>query len=53
MHKTYTLMTFNIPKKLKSEFDALTTINQITKTSVLLEFIETYCQKQKSKNDQF
>ena len=53
MNKSYTLMTFNISKDLKSQFDALTEIHQVTKTSVLIEFIETYCQKQEFKNVKF
>ena len=53
MNKSYTLMTFNISKDLKSRFDALTEIHQVTKTSVLIEFIETYCQKQEFKNVKF
>lgn len=44
MNKSYTLMTFNISKDLKSRFDALTEIHQVTKTSVLIKFIEIYCQ---------
>lgn len=53
MNKSYTLMTFNISKDLISRFDALTEIHQVTKTSVLIEFIETYCQKQEFKNVKF
>jgi hypothetical protein len=53
MNKSYTLMTSNISKDLKSRFDALTEIHQVTKTSVLIEFIETYFQKQEFKNVEF
>ncbi|CAI8287973.1 MAG: Uncharacterised protein [uncultured Bacteroidota bacterium] len=46
MNESYTLMTFNISKDLKSRFDALTEIHQVTKTSVLIALIETYCQNE-------
>jgi len=53
MNKNYTLMTFNIPKKLKSRFDLLTEFHRVTKTSVLIQFIQEYCQNQVSKNVKF
>ena len=43
MHKSYTLMTFNIPIHLKSIFDELSSFKCVSKTSILNSLIETYC----------
>ena len=43
MHKSYTLMTFNIPLHLKSIFDELSSFKCVSKTSILNSLIETYC----------
>ena len=46
MHKSYTLMTFNIPLHLKSIFDELSSIKCVSKTSILNSLIETYCRQE-------
>ena len=46
MHKSYTLMTFNIPIHLKSIFDELSSIKCVSKTSILNSLIETYCRQE-------
>ena len=47
MHKSYTLMTFNIPLHLKSIFDELSSIKCVSKTSILNSLIETYCRQER------
>ena len=47
MHKSYTLMTFNIPPYLKSIFDDLSSIKCVSKTSILNSLIETYCRQER------
>ena len=47
MHKSYTLMTFNIPIHLKSIFDELSSIKCVSKTSILNSLIETYCRQER------
>ncbi len=47
MHKSYTLMTFNIPLHLKSIFDELSSIKGISKTSILNSLIEKYCRQER------
>ena len=47
MHKSYTLMTFNIPIHLKSIFDELSSIKCISKTSILNSLIENYCRQER------
>ena len=47
MHKSYTLMTFNIPIHLKSIFDELSSIKCISKTSILNTLIENYCRQER------
>ena len=47
MHKSYTLMTFNIPLHLKSIFDELSSIKCISKTSILNSLIENYCRQER------
>ena len=47
MHKSYTLMTFNIPIHLKSIFDELSSFKCISKTSILNSLIETYCRQER------
>ena len=46
MHKSYTLMTFNIPIHLKSIFDELSSIKCVSKTSILNSLIENYCRQE-------
>ena len=47
MHKSYTLMTFNIPLHLKSIFDELSSFKCVSKTSILNSLIETYCRQER------
>ena len=47
MHKSYTLMTFNIPLHLKSIFDELSSIKCVSKTSILNSLIENYCRQER------
>ena len=47
MHKSYTLMTFNIPIHLKSIFDELSSIKCVSKTSILNSLIENYCRQER------
>ena len=47
MHKSYTLMTFNIPIHLKSIFDELSSIKCISKTSIINSLIENYCRQER------
>ena len=47
MHKSYTLMTFNIPIHLKSIFDELSSFKCVSKTSILNSLIETYCRQER------
>ena len=47
MHKSYTLMTFNIPLHLKSIFDELSSIKCISKTSIINSLIENYCRQER------
>ena len=49
MHKSYTLMTFNIPIHLKSIFDELSSIKCVSKTSILNSLIENYCRQERQK----
>ncbi len=49
MHKSYTLMTFNIPLHLKSIFDELSSYKCVSKTSILNSLIETYCCQERQK----
>ena len=49
MHKSYTLMTFNIPLHLKSMFDELSSIKCVSKTSILNSLIENYCRQERQK----
>jgi len=49
MHKSYTLMTFNIPLHLKSIFDELSSFKCVSKTSILNSLIETYCRQERQK----
>ena len=49
MHKSYTLMTFNIPLHLKSIFDELSSIKCISKTSIINSLIENYCRQERQK----
>ena len=47
MHKSYTLMTFNIPLHLKSIFDELSSIKCVSKTSIINSLIENYCRQER------
>ena len=47
MHKSYTLMTFNIPLHLKFIFDELSSIKCISKTSIINTLIENYCRQER------
>ena len=47
MHKSYTLMTFNIPIHLKSIFDDLSSIKCVSKTSIPNSLIENYCHQER------
>ncbi len=47
MHKSYTLMTFNIPIHLKSIFDELSSFKCISKTSIINSLIENYCRQER------
>ena len=47
MHKSYTLMTFNIPIHLKSFFDELSSFKCVSKTSILNSLIENYCRQER------
>ena len=47
MHKSYTLMTFNIPLHLKSIFDELSSIKCVSKTSIIKSLIENYCRQER------
>ena len=47
MHKSYTLMTFNIPIHLNSIFDELSSIKCISKTSIINTLIENYCRQER------
>ena len=47
MHKSYTLMTFNIPLHLKSVFDELSSIKRVSKTSIINSLIENYCRQER------
>ena len=49
MHKSYTLMTFNIPLHLKSIFDELSSFKCVSKTSILNSLIENYCRQERQK----
>ena len=49
MHKSYTLMTFNIPIHLKSIFDELSSFKCISKTSIINSLIENYCRQERQK----
>ena len=49
MHKSYTLMTFNIPLHLKSILDELSSIKCVSKTSILNSLIENYCLQERQK----
>ena len=49
MHKSYTLVTFNIPIHLKSIFDELSSIKCVSKTSILNSLIENYCRQERQK----
>ena len=49
MHKSYTLMTFNIPIHLKYFFDELSSFKCVSKTSILNSLIETYCRQERQK----
>ena len=53
MHKSYTLMTFNIPIHLKSIFDELSSIKCVSKTSILNSLIENYCRQERQKLIQY
>ena len=47
MHKSYTLMMFNIPIHLKSIFDELSSFKCVSKTSILNSLIENYCRQER------
>ena len=47
MHKSYTLMTFNIPIHIKSIFDELSSIKCVSKTSIINSLIENYCRQER------
>ena len=47
MHKSYTLMTFNIPLHLKSIFDELSSFKCVSKTSIINSLIENYCRQER------
>ena len=47
MHKSYTLVTFNIPLHLKSILDELSSIKCVSKTSILNSLIENYCRQER------
>ena len=47
MHKSYTLMTFNIPIHLMSIFDELSSIKCVSKTSIINSLIENYCRQER------
>ena len=47
MHKSYTLMTFNIPIHLKSIFDELSLFKCVSKTSIINSLIENYCRQER------
>ena len=47
MHKSYTLMTFNIPIHLKFIFDELNSFKCVSKTSILNSLIENYCRQER------
>ena len=47
MHKSYTLMTFNIPIHLKSIFDELSSFKCVSKTSIINSLIENYCRQER------
>ena len=49
MHKSYTLVTFNIPIHLKSIFDELSSIKCVSKTSIINSLIENYCRQERQK----
>ena len=49
MHKSYTLMTLNIPLHLKSIFDELSSLKCVSKTSILNSLIENYCRQERQK----
>ena len=49
MHKSYTLMTFNIPIHLKYIFDELSSFKCVSKTSILNSLIENYCRQERQK----
>ena len=49
MHKSYTLMTFNIPLHLKSIFDELSSFKCVSKTSIINSLIENYCRQERQK----
>ena len=49
MHKSYTLMTFNIPLHLKPIFDELSSFKCVSKTSILNSLIENYCRQERQK----
>ena len=49
MHKSYTLMTFNIPLHLKSIFDELSSFKCISKTSIINSLIENFCRQERQK----
>lgn len=47
MHKSYTLMTFNIPIHLKPIFDELSSFKCVSKTSIINSLIENYCRQER------
>ena len=49
MHKSYTLVTFNIPIHLKSIFDELSSFKCVSKTSIINSLIENYCRQERQK----
>ena len=47
MSQTHTLMTFNIPTHLKTNFDELSKFKRVSKTSIINHLIEWYCRNEK------
>ena len=47
MSQTHTLMTFNIPTHLKTNFDELSKFKRVSKTSIINHLIEWYCRNER------
>lgn len=47
MSDTHTLVTFNVPNHIKTNFDELSKFKRVSKTSILNQLIEWYCRNER------